>query len=253
MRKEWMTIVSRRVIAKETVRMELESETASLEALPGQFLHIQTNTEGNRTLRRPISIADIDEERKVITIVFKVIGAGTEELGRRLEGDRLDVLAPCGTGYPVQGLPVKKALLIGGGIGVPPLYYLGRQLKERGVEIISVLGFQSKEYVFYEEEFSQLGETFLVTDDGSRGSRGFVTGPVSRLEKDFDYFFTCGPTGMLKAVTTELAGQEGFVSVEQRMGCGIGACYACVIPSGETGFKKICKDGPVFKAGAVVL
>src|SRR5699024_5306104 len=147
----------------------------------------------------------------------------------------------------------KTALLIGGGIGVPPVYFLATELNKRGVNVISVLGFQGKEQVFYEDKFKALGDTIVVTNDGSYGEKGFVTDVFDQVE-DFDTFYSCGPKPMLKAVAHSLAHKDGFISFEERMGCGVGACYACVLPThDEEGYKKICSDGPVFSASEVIL
>ena len=136
---------------------------------------------------------------------------------------------------------------------MPPLYYLGKRLKEKNVNIISVLGFQSKDHVFYENEFKALGQTIIVTDDGSYGEKGFVTDVLGQLPA-FDMFYSCGPLGMLRAVTKSLESKSGYISLEERMGCGVGTCAACVIPTNTTeGYKKICHDGPVFSAKEVIL
>ncbi|SDJ73610.1 dihydroorotate dehydrogenase electron transfer subunit [Sediminibacillus albus] len=259
MNRQLLTVTRINEIAEETVEMVLQASTTSGMAdisviQPGQFLHIKVGDGSAHMLRRPISVADVDKSGKVI-IIFKITGEGTKHLSQWREGSELDVLIPCGTGYPIEELQMERALLIGGGIGVPPLYYLGKVLKEKGVNIYSVLGFQTKAHVFYQQQFNKLGETIMVTDDGSFGEKGLVTEHLSKVTNDFDYFFTCGPAGMLRAVSSRLADKQGYISVEQRMGCGIGACYACVIPStaGDGSLKKICKDGPVFPAKEVVL
>ncbi|QDP40115.1 dihydroorotate dehydrogenase electron transfer subunit [Radiobacillus deserti] len=250
---QMMTVVQKRTIAKDTVEMVLQGSTISF-VEPGQFVHIRIGTGFSHMLRRPISIANVDGQEQTITVIFKVIGQGTEELQNVSIGSSLDVLLGCGTSYPVQGLELRRALLIGGGIGVPPLYYLAKELRKKGVQVTSILGFQSKENVFYEEEFKNLGACHIVTDDGSYGWHGNVNTVIDSEQIPFDYFFSCGPLGMLRAVSTKLIGQPGYISIEERMGCGIGACYACVVPAKDgKGFRKICKDGPVFPAGEVVL
>nr|WP_204499815.1 dihydroorotate dehydrogenase electron transfer subunit [Aquibacillus albus] len=249
-----MTIIDKKTIAKDTIEMRLAGGAIVRTIEPGQFVHINVGNQGSHMLRRPISIADINESDESITIIFKVIGSGTEDLQSYQIGQELDVLLPCGSGYPIKEINVKKALLVGGGIGVPPLYYLGKKLKENGVEVESVIGFQTKSSVFYEQQFAELGACHVVTDDGSYGWKGYVTDVIDQL--DFDYYFSCGPTGMLRAVSNKLENHKGFISIEQRMGCGIGACYACVVPTNDdekNGFKKICKDGPVFRANEVVI
>jgi dihydroorotate dehydrogenase electron transfer subunit len=252
---EQLEIIRKQFIAKDTVEMTFRGSMAQEKILPGQFLHLLLGEGSNHMLRRPISIAGVDKQASTITIIFKLLGEGTNTLAKAALGDQLDALGPCGQGYPVNDLQLEKALLVGGGIGVPPLYYLAQCLKQKGVHVTMVAGFQTKAHVFYEKQFQLLGNYYLATDDGSAGVRGFVTDIISAEKLDFDQYFTCGPTGMLKAVSTQLSDQEGFISIEQRMGCGIGACFACVVPAPDSanGYKKICKDGPVFRAKEVVL
>lgn len=249
-KKENMIIVSNNVIAKDTVEMVLKNSSISENAIPGQFLHLFVN---GHTLRRPISIADVDKENETVTILFKKLGSGTEELSGYQVGEILNVLGPSGNGFVIETEGIHTVLLIGGGIGVPPMYYLGKSLAKQKINVISVLGFQSKEHVFYEEKFQQFSDTFVVTDDGSYGDKGFVTTIISKVG-DFDRFYSCGPLPMLKAITDKLSDKEGYISLEERMGCGVGACFACVVPTNsEKGYKKICSDGPVFAAGEVIL
>ncbi|HEX6593871.1 MAG TPA: dihydroorotate dehydrogenase electron transfer subunit [Bacillota bacterium] len=249
-KKQFVTVKSVSTIARDTIEMVLENEYISNHALPGQFVHVLVPS---HTLRRPISIANVDQKNNTITILFKVIGSGTEALATHQPGDTVDVLAPCGNGFNLQLNDMQTALLIGGGIGVPPLYYLGKALAEKEINVISILGFQSADHIFYEEEFLALGETYITTDDGSYGHRGFVTDVLHEVGP-FDQFYSCGPTPMLQAVTNKLKDKRGYISLEERMGCGVGACFACVIPTNDDrGYQKICKDGPVFKAGEVVL
>ncbi|WP_077622081.1 dihydroorotate dehydrogenase electron transfer subunit [Sediminibacillus massiliensis] len=251
MKQQYMTVLSVDEIADQTIEMKLQADYPSgEEVVPGQFIHIKVDS--SHMLRRPISVADV--RNGVWSIIFKINGQGTDQLSKRSVGDQLDVLAPCGKGYPIANLSFRKALLIGGGIGVPPLYYLSRKLKERGIEVVHILGFQSKDHVFYENQFSALGKTIIVTNDGTYGGKGFVTNYLHEAG-EYDYYFTCGPEAMLRAVAENLCDKEGYISIEQRMGCGIGACYACVVPtaSGDGSFKKICKDGPVFCANEVAI
>ncbi|SER04758.1 dihydroorotate dehydrogenase electron transfer subunit [Gracilibacillus ureilyticus] len=249
--KQSLEILSHIQIAEETFEVVLRS-ALSKELKPGQFVHIALP---GHMLRRPVSIANVDPEAETFTMIFKIFGEGTRHLSKYQAGDKLDVILPCGTHYPIENLKLEHALLVGGGIGVPPLYYLGKQLKDKGVKVTSVLGFQSASQVFYEEKFQQLGDTFIATNDGSYGQKGFVTDIISELGSPFDYYFSCGPTPMLKAVTDQLADKKGYISLEERMGCGVGTCYACVVPlkADPTKNKKICKDGPVFLANEVSL
>jgi dihydroorotate dehydrogenase electron transfer subunit len=249
-RQKEMQIVDTSFIALDTMEMVLKNTYISQNAVPGQFLHISVT---GHTLRRPISIADVDPEEETITILFKIVGSGTRHLATYQPGMTLNALGPSGNGFTVLSQPGETVLLAGGGIGVPPLYYLGKTLKKDGVKVISVLGFQSKDYVFYEEEFNDLGKTFIVTDDGSYGEIGFVTDVLDKTGT-FDCYYSCGPVPMLRAITEKLKGKPGYISLEERMGCGVGTCLACVIPaSTEAGYKKICKDGPVFHAQEVSL
>lgn len=245
-----VTLYSKRWIAQDTVEMILQSKELANNAQPGQFLHIRVP---GHTLRRPISIAHIDLEQQLITILFKMIGSGTERLSTYVVGDDLDVLGPLGKGFPLDQQVGQTALLIGGGIGIPPLYALGTALSERGVHVKTILGYQTKSFVFYEEQFARLGETIVVTDDGSYGEKGLVTDVIQQIGP-FDEYYSCGPKPMLRAVMKELTTVQGHVSLEERMGCGVGACFACVIPTiDEQDYKKICQDGPVFSAKEVVL
>lgn len=246
-----MSVISVTLIAHQTFEMVLKNEYVSKNAIPGQFLHILID---GHTLRRPISIADVDEDAGTITIIFKTIGEGTKKLSSYIQGQQVDVLGPGGHGFPIDGLSGTTVLLIGGGVGTPPLHYLGKKLAEdQTITLISILGFQSKEHIFYEDKFRQFGETIVMTDDGSYGNRGFVTDALAHLN-NFERFYTCGPTPMLKAVTHKLDQKDGYISLEEYMGCGIGACFACVIPTTEPGgYKKICQDGPVFSAKEVQL
>ena len=171
-------------------------------------------------------------------------------------GMDVDILGPLGNGFPVDEVSKgDTALLVGGGIGVPPLYELSNQLVEKGVKVIHVLGFQTASAVFYEDEFVKNGETYITTVDGSYGRKGFVTDVMQELQ--FDCIYTCGPTPMLRAIEQNYQDKKVFLSLEERMGCGIGACFACVCkqkddPTGVA-YKKVCSDGPVFRAGEVLI
>lgn len=250
-KKEDMKLVSIKEIALDSFEMILENKYISQTAKPGQFLHIHVL---GYTLRRPISIANVDTLNNTVTVLFKVVGSGTKQLSLCQPGMMIDVLGPNGNGFTLNNPVNSKILLIGGGIGVPPLYYLGKTLQKQGMEITSILGFQTKESVFYEEEFKALGKTYITTDDGSYGHEGFVT-DIAKDLTSIDCYYSCGPVPMLRAVTNVLDGHKGYISLEERMGCGIGACFACVIPSNiePNGYKKICQDGPVFAANEVLL
>ncbi|RWZ60668.1 dihydroorotate dehydrogenase electron transfer subunit [Halobacillus fulvus] len=252
MKREWMTILEHQTIARDTYRLVLQGDIVRDITEPGQFVHIQVGS--GTYLRRPVSISDFDFEKKTMTLLYKVMGKGTEDLTRKSVGESLDVLGPGGRGFPVDQVDDDHVLLIGGGIGVPPLYNLAKQLKAKGIQITTLLGFQSADDAFLLDEFEELGEVFVSTNDGTLGRKGFVTDWISEVKATVDRYFTCGPTVMLKAVSEQLADLPGYISMEERMGCGIGACFACVVPShDEKGYRRICCDGPVFEAKEVVL
>lgn len=201
----------------------------------GQFINIKLD---GLYLRRPISVFDRDDES--VTIIYKVVGRGTELMSQMKVGENLDVLTGLGNGYDTS-LCKEHAVLLGGGVGVPPLYMLAKTLISEGKKVSVVLGFNTKDEVFCEEDFKALGADVKVTTvDGSYGIKGFVT---DALPDNYDHFFTCGPEPMLKAVykATDTSGQMSF---EERMGCGFGACMGCSCKT-ITGYKRICKDGPV--------
>lgn len=249
-KRERLLILSSTTIALDTVEMILKNTYISQTAVPGQFLHISV---AEHMLRRPISIANIDREAETITIVFKVIGTGTAQLANCLPGMEIDALGPNGNGFQTKQDEESTVLLIGGGVGVPPLHYLGRVLAQKNTKVISVLGFQTAQAVFYEEEFKQFSTTYIMTNDGTAGEKGFVTDVLDNVG-DFNCYYTCGPLPMLQAVTKKLSHKEGYISLEERMGCGVGACFACVIPTDDHGgYQKICQDGPVFAAKEVQL
>lgn len=248
-KKQLAKIVSLEKVAKETVEIVFENDYISERAKPGQFVHVAVK---GHTLRRPISIAATDPNNATVTILFKTIGSGTTHLGQYEVGDYVDVLGPNGTSFPIDKISENESLLlIGGGIGVPPIYFLAKELQKVNVQVHTIIGFQSKDYLFYEEQFKALSNVTIVTDDGSYGKKGFVTNYIHEFDQ-IDKYFSCGPLPMLKAVKNELPNVEGYLSFEERMGCGIGACYACVIPTTtEDKYKKICQDGPVLAASEV--
>ena len=216
-------------------RMRLRGDTSAVTG-PGQVVNIQLD---GLFLRRPISVCDCEGD--VLTIVYKVVGKGTEQMSRMTEGT-LDVLTGLGNGYDLFDAG-ERPLLLGGGVGVPPLYMLAKQLIAAGKAVSVVLGFNTKDEIFYENEFKALGaDVTVATADGSYGVRGFVT---DALPTDYTYFYTCGPEPMLKAVFAAST-TEGQFSFEERMGCGCGACMGCSCKT-VTGYKRICKEGPVLR------
>lgn len=253
---ENMTVVTQKSIAENIFELTLTGELVRHMKEPGQFVHLKVTDNLDPLLRRPISIADIDHEKQQFTMIYRTEGKGTTLLAQKKPGDLVNVLGPLGNGFPVDEVNVgETAILVGGGIGVPPLYNLSKRLVAKGVKVIHVLGFQDQNAVFYEDDFSKLGETFIATVDGSQGYKGFVTDVIRQEKLDFDVLYSCGPTPMLKALEAQYSHKRGFISLEERMGCGIGACFACVchVKDHPTAYKKVCNDGPVFQFGEVIL
>ena len=221
----------------ETVyKMVMQGDTSAITA-SGQFVNILLD---GLYLRRPISVCDVEGDK--LTIIYKVVGKGTKQMSE-MRGGKLDVLTGLGNGYDLR-LSGDKPVLMGGGVGVPPMYMLCKQLLAQGKSVNVILGFNTVSEVFYEEEFKALGACVTVTTvDGSYGVKGFVTDALKSL--DYTYFYTCGPEPMLKAVY-KASNTSGQMSFEKRMGCGFGACMGCSCKT-LTGYKRICKEGPVMK------
>lgn len=233
-------ILSNEKIAKDVYKMILEGDTQYITA-PGQFINIKLN---DKFLRRPISVCDCDDS--TITIIYKVVGSGTEYMSTLEEGEILDILTGLGNGYDIS--KSTKPLLIGGGVGVPPLYMLAKKLIAAGQSPVIILGFNTKDEIFYEEEFKSIGcDVRVTTVDGSYGIKGFVT---DAFPDDYDYFYTCGPMPMFRAIE-KVAVTSGQYSFEERMGCGFGACMGCSCKT-KYGSKRICKDGPVLEREEIV-
>lgn len=226
------------LLAPDVYEMTLVGDASAITA-PGQFINIRLD---GLYLRRPISVCDWGEGW--IRVIYKVVGKGTAQMAQMTPGQKLDVLTGLGNGYDLAPARGKRIALVGGGVGIPPLYGLAKRLG--GEAFCCVLGFNRASEVFYAEEFARYGKVILTTADGSAGVRGFVTDALRLL--DYDYYFACGPEAMLRAV--HALGKEGQLSFEARMGCGFGACMGC---SCETlaGPKRICVDGPVMRSGEV--
>ena len=236
MKQSIFTILSNTPLTDSVFKMVLEGDTSAITA-SGQFVNIQLT---GKFLRRPISVCDYDE--KALTIIYKVVGKGTEAMSAMVPGEKLDILTGLGNGYDLE-LSGDAPLLIGGGVGVPPMYNLAKKLVAMGKTVSVILGFNTRSEIFYEEEFKALGCAVTVTTvDGSYGVKGFVT---NALPENYTYFYTCGPEPMLKAVYKATA-TSGQMSFEERMGCGFGACMGCSCKT-LTGYKRICKEGPVMK------
>ncbi|WHY02318.1 dihydroorotate dehydrogenase electron transfer subunit [Neobacillus sp. DY30] len=255
-KKELCKIISQKEIAKDIFELTVEANFVNEIHAPGQFVHIRVAKGLDPLLRRPISISSFDKKNSQFTMIYRKEGKGTTLLAENGPGMLLDILGPLGNGFPVNEVNTgQTALLVGGGIGVPPLYELSKQLTARGVKVIHVLGFQTESAVFYEDEFLEYGDTYITTVDGSYGKKGFVTDIIKDLQ--FDCLYTCGPTPMLKAIENGYSNKKVFLSLEERMGCGVGACFACVCKTSneheDVSYKKVCSDGPVFRAGEVVI
>ena len=226
-------------LTSSVYRMRLEGDTEWI-TRPGQFVNIELE---GLYLRRPISICDWDEQS--ITIIYKVVGRGTEQMSRMAQGEVLDVLTGLGNGFNAD-TECHDVLLVGGGVGVPPLYRLAKDLLGRGRKVNVVLGFGTKAELFYEAEFCALGaDVYVSTVDGSAGVKGFVTDAIREHDIAFDYFYACGPMPMLKALCKSLE-WPGEVSLDERMACGFGVCMCCSVET-RSGAKRICKEGPVFR------
>ena len=234
-------ILSNANLTSNVYIMTLKGDTKGIRC--GQFVNIQLD---GLFLRRPISVCDCEGD--VLTLIYKVVGRGTEKMSHMTEGESLDLLTGLGNGYNTTPSG-DKPLLLGGGVGVPPLYMLCKKLISEGKHPTVILGFNKADEVFYEDEFKALGaEVIVCTADGSYGVKGFVTTAMEGI--DYTYFFTCGPEPMLKAVYKATT-TEGQMSFEERMGCGFGACMGCSCKT-ITGYKRICKEGPVMRKKEVL-
>lgn len=235
------TILENTALTKDVYRLHLAGSTAAITA-PGQFLELKLP---GFFLRRPLSVCDWDENR--VTILYKIVGRGTDWLASCRAGQTLQALTGLGNGFDTAACG-EKTLVIGGGIGVPPMYGLAKRLLAAGKTPVAILGFNRADEIFYESEFTALGiQTILATADGSRGVRGFVT---DALPNAYDSFCACGPMPMLRALC-RASEKPGFLSLEARMGCGFGACMGCTIETTD-GPKRVCREGPVFKKEALV-
>ncbi|MBE6717639.1 MAG: dihydroorotate dehydrogenase electron transfer subunit [Ruminococcaceae bacterium] len=242
MKQTVFEILTNKKIAKDVYEMVLEGDTFGI--APGQFVNIKLE---GLYLRRPISVCDYSD--KTLTLVYKVVGKGTEQMSGMQSGEKLDVLTGLGNGYNTEKSG-DSPLLIGGGVGVPPMYALAKKLISEGKKVSVILGFNIADEIFYEEEFKKIGaEVFVTTVDGSVGTKGFVTNALD-LASGYSYVYTCGPEVMLKAVynATNTSGQYSF---EERMGCGFGACMGCTCKT-KYGNKRICKDGPVLEKEEII-
>lgn len=243
-KKDIYTVISNTPLTKDVYRMVLEGDTEWI-TRPGQFVNIELE---GLYLRRPISISDWDE--RTITIIYKVVGRGTKQMSKMAQGVKLDLLTGLGNGFDTS-IESERPLLVGGGVGVPPLYRLAKDLLAQGKQASVVLGFNTSSEIFYADEFKALGvDLYISTADGSMGVKGFVTDAIREAEIKFDYFYSCGPLPMLKALC-DCCEVSGELSFEERMGCGFGACMGCSCKT-LAGNKRICKDGPVMKREEII-
>jgi dihydroorotate dehydrogenase electron transfer subunit len=330
MKKIFPNVVENTLIADNIFKLVLEDSFPHDEFKPGKFLHVKCSKGLDPLLRRPMSICDISDDERYLTVLYRREGRGTTLLSEYQAGEKIDILAPLGNNFELpsefgadqktedgvleQNLS-KRILLIGGGIGVPPLYYLGRKLKAAGHSIISILGFNAAKDVFYENEFKSLGEVFITTVDGSYGMKGFVTDALAKIESmnggesaeivdcgsssdrtahnrtssrprrtndrsvlevhedheddenaeivdwepSYDVMYSCGPKAMLKALQSRISSDKlAYMSLEERMGCGVGACLVCVCNYNEgferdKNYSRVCTEGPVYKLHEISL
>ena len=241
MKQSFFEIVSNTALTENVFKMQLRGDVSHITA-PGQFVNIKLE---GLYLRRPISVCDVQDD--ILTIIYKTVGKGTRLMSQMKEG-KLDVLTGLGNGYDLT-VAGENPVLLGGGVGVPPMYMLARKLIADGKQVRVILGFNTKNEVFYENEFKALGaEVTVTTVDGSYGMKGFVTDALATM--DYTYFYTCGPEPMLKAVyrASKTSGQMSF---EKRMGCGFGACMGCSCKT-KYGNKRICKEGPVLRKEEII-
>lgn len=257
-KKENAVILSQEKLAQDIYSMWIQTEAAA-EAKPGQFISMYTN-DGSKLLPRPISICEINKAEGSLRVVYRVTGkdTGTEQFSRMKAGDKIPVIGPLGNGFPHEKAEGKKVFLMGGGIGVPPILELAKQMHCEKKQII--VGYRDGE-TFLRDEFEQNGEVYISTEDGSAGTKGNVMDAIRENGLTADMIYACGPTPMLRAIKAyaEENGIECYISLEERMACGIGACLACVCKSKEKDHhtnvnnKRICKDGPVFLSTEVEL
>ncbi len=242
MKQSIFKIIENRPLTDSVMLMKLSGDTSDITA-PGQFVNLKLD---GLFLRRPISVCDCQGD--ILTLIYKVVGKGTEQMKNMKAGEKVDILTGLGNGYNMTKAG-DHALLVGGGVGVPPMYMLARLLRKQGKRVTVILGFNTKDEIFYEEEFKELGcDVRVATADGSYGIKGFVTNALDGI--DAEYFYTCGPEPMLKALynATDISGQFSF---EERMGCGFGACMGCSCKT-LYGNKRICKDGPVLEKEEII-
>ncbi len=243
---EILKVLSNRPLTSQVYEMKLEGKHQT--TMPGQFINIKISDLKNHPyLRRPMSVCDYDEDG--ITIIYKVVGKGTLLLSQKKPGDELDVLTGLGNGFKVE--KINNALLAGGGVGIPPLYGLAKKLHKEGITVTTVLGFNSADEIFYQEEFQPFGAVHVCTMDGSYGYHGNVVDYILENHLSYDTYYACGPEKMLLNLI-RMDSERGYLSFEARMGCGFGACMGCSYPV-KGGYKRICVEGPVLSSREVMV
>lgn len=253
--KETAVVISQEEISLDIYSMWIKTSAAQT-ATPGQFVALYCN-DGSRMLPRPISICEIDKEKEALRLVYRVVGKGTDEFSKYHAGAEVDIMGPLGNGFPMEAAEGKKAILIGGGIGVPPMLELAKQLKAE--EKYMVAGYRDQ--LFLDYELKSCGQFYPATEDGSAGVKGTVIDAIKENQLQADVIFACGPTPMLRAIKAyaEEHNMEAWISMEEKMACGIGACLACVCKTKEkdehtnVNNARICKEGPVFHIREVEL
>ena len=241
--KENLKVIYNKQIAALTYEMCLETTLMAQSAKPGMFINISLN-DASKLLKRPISICQVKDNNLIIT--YKINGEGTKQLSTYAPNTTLEAIGPLGNGFTI--VENKKTLIVGGGIGVPPLLELSKKLKEKGNQITTILAFRDKDSMIYLDEFKELGNVIVTTDDGSYGYCGNAINYLNENPVEFDTLYSCGPEILLKKLEEKYQGKEGYLSYEARMACGVGLCHGCV--KGEKHYC-VCTDGPVFKLGVI--
>ena len=243
--RELVTVIENIEITKNVFQMKF---TFSKKARAGQFVNIKVD-DYKLLLRRPISIMNIEEG--FLTITYRVVGEGTRILSLKKPGDSLDILGPLGNGFPLHK---GKSLLVGGGIGIPPLYELAKELKQNNCDVMIILAFKKKDELFYVDEFRSMGNVVITTDDGSEGFKGNAVDYLKKNNPSFDTIYACGPSKMLEGIDLLYQNKRtGYISFEERMACGLGICYGCTCKPKklDNGMLRVCKEGPVFPLGVI--
>lgn len=254
-KKENCLVISQETIAEGIYSLWIQTETIAAQAKPGQFVSVYS-ADKSRMLPRPISICEIDKDKNALRLVYRVAGKGTEEFSRLKEGDSVDVMGPLGNGFPLERAKDRRVFLMGGGIGVPPMVETAKELE---AEKMIIAGYRDE--LFLNKELEENGNLYIATEDGSCGTKGNVLDAIEANRLHADVIFACGPTPMLRAIKAYALEHdiECWISMEEKMACGIGACLACVCKSAEldphshVNNKRICKDGPVFLCTEVEL